>query len=373
MTAAPCACPLCGVHAEAFFRSRLPWSVRSDLTPVASPAAVERCPSCGHLFKTAAAVRASADYRSYARVYADSAQGDKMDFAGVPVTRSDALAAHLKKAGFLRDGVTVLDYGCNRGSFLARLPQGRHAGFDVSPRYRPLVEGLGCAYHTPDDPPPAKSFDVLSLIHVLEHLESPAEDMKAGLRALKDGGLVAVQSPDPSTQPTDLYIADHAGHFSAAGLDAVFAAEGFRPVEAPRRLLNGEWTALYRRGKADPAAAIPADDASAIRSALESGEKSLLALCAASGPFTVYGSGNLGTLINAVLEGKVRAFVDDNPAWQGSERWGVPIRPSEALRDGDEVVIAVPGGAGDAVAAKCRGRAGLKVHLPFRADYPDKP
>jgi SAM-dependent methyltransferase len=370
------ACPVCAAGgAETFFESALDWSVRSDTAPIEGGARVLRCRACGHLFKPLEAVRAAADYRGYRGVFGGAADGDKMDFSARPVTRSDALIRALAGEGLLGPGARVLDFGCNRGAFLARLPPGRHAGYEVSAHYRPIVEGLGFSFHGPEDLPPGRSFGVVSLIHVLEHLPAPAADLKPALDALADDGRVLIEVPDPYSQPTDLYLADHVSHFSAAALDAALARAGLSPALSPRNLLAGEWTALYaRKPGARPGARPSAPPTSAaqeaLRASLREGERRLLALAAEPGPFIVYGAGVLGTLVASVLGAKAAAYVDDNPAWQGGEREGLKILAPSAADPRAAVVVAVPPRAAAAVAARARAQ-GRRAEIVFAPPRPE--
>jgi SAM-dependent methyltransferase len=305
------------------------------------------------------------DYVDYEAFDEDPGR-DKIEFgAGVPIGRSAAIVEHLSSLGLLTDETRVLDYGCNRGAFLALLPPGAHAGLDVSEHHRATIERLGCTYHTPDAPPPEDAFDLLTLVHVFEHLVDPGADLAAGLRALRPGGHVVIQVPDADTQPTDLYIADHRSHFRPETLDLAMANIGLAPVRPVTRMLGGELTGIYRVGEAPqppaPRAAQPIVDV------LARGEAVLQSLVAAGNPIRVYGAGLLGGLVISTLGPLVVGAIDDDPAVQRAPFRGCDVVASDAVPRGTEVVVAVPPSAASRVEARCHA-LGLRPHTPYTLD-----
>lgn len=364
-------CPACGAdEARGFFSSQLGWSVRSDAVPLPVSAATEECIRCGHVFKEAADARRWSDYEAY-EAYDDDPTRDKLDFGRrVPVTRSAALLAHLRDEGLLTPDTAVLDYGCHRGALLALLGGGEHAGFDVSERYRPVIESLGFSYHTGRHPPPQARFDLLTLVHVAEHLVDPPADLEAGLRALRPDGRVVIQVPDLQSQPTDLYVMDHRSHFSADGLDRAMARVGLIPARPTRSVIPGELTGIYRRPSGLPAARPPqpATDASSSREVLQRGESRLREAMRLGDDCAIFGAGLLGAMIARLLDSRVKYVVDDNTGRHGSLLDGVPVVPLSAVPVGHVlIVVAVPPAASDRVVRRCRG-AGHRVLAPFTLD-----
>jgi len=360
-------CPACGDgEGQAFFDSELAWSIRSDGAPLPASAAAQECLRCGHVFKPGAEARRWADYERY-EAYGDDPARDKLDFGtGAPVPRSAALLRYLGEHGILTAGTDVLDYGCHRGALLALLGPGRHAGFDVSERYRPVVESLGFAYHGPAHPPPSESFGLLTLVHVAEHLLDPPEDLRAGLRALRADGRVVVQVPEIASQPTDLYVMDHRSHFSAESLDRAMARAGLFPVRRTQSVIPGELTGVYARGTAArPPAPRSAPGSRSARDVLQRGEARLHEALRQDRPCVVFGAGLLGTILASVLAGRVSLVADDDAGRHGSRLLGsevVPLRavpPRSAL-----VVVAVPPTAAARVADRCR-ELGHDVLAPF--------
>jgi hypothetical protein len=302
------------------FESTLGWRVRSDWVPQAGNVSIFRCAECNHLFKAAATVRANSEYEAY-DVFSTRADRDKVEFGErATITRSEAIARYLTRHDAI-DGSPVLDFGCHRGAFLALLGAG-HAGYDVSERYRPIIEGLGDAFYTPERPPPRRGFGLLTLVHVLEHLVDIEADLHAGLEALTPGAAVFVQVPNAILQPTDLYVADHRHHFTTRTLNLALSRLGWYPVAGPESVVAGELSALYRQGAQGSPADAAEDATEGLVARLRAGESLLQRCAAAAGSCAVYGAGLLGSLVASVLGPRAEAFVDDNSALQGQALLG---------------------------------------------------
>lgn len=362
-------CPACDSKgAVLFFRSRLESAVASDWRIMQRRAEILSCRACAHLFKPAELVKSCADYANY-QMLADSPERDKIEFnRTMPVSRSAALLTHLRARGILTGREVALDYGCNRGAFLALLGPGSHHGFDVSEKYRPIVEGLGYHYHTPKNPPPENSVDVLTLIHVFEHLMDPAQGMELGLKALRPEGKVLLQVPNALAQPTDLFVMDHVSHFSSHALDQAAGRAGLIPDGPQLSPISGEITGIYRRGKASAPSSSPISLAmlTALRAALEEGERAILEEKAANRPVVLYGAGLVGSLVAGALGPIASAYADDNPQLYGAPQNGRPVTPLEAVQRGTRVVLTVP----PAAQARAEERARAMGLIPVTTFLP---
>jgi SAM-dependent methyltransferase len=131
----------------------------------------------------------------------------------------------------------VLDIGCGKGSFLkafhALRPGWTCAGVEPSRDEAEIARRDGTLdIHQgmfEDAPLDGGSFDLVSIMHVLEHVSRPA-DVVRRLRALvKPGGLLFVEVPnvlDPNMF-YDVLLFEHLFHFPAATLSWFLEREGF--------------------------------------------------------------------------------------------------------------------------------------------------
>jgi len=88
---------------------------------------------------------------------------------------------------------SVLDIGCGHGELLRLLKDKGFEGFGVDPRPE------FCEFATPwpslDDIPEGKTFNVITMIHMLEHLVNPIEYLEEIRKFLKPGGLLVIEVP----------------------------------------------------------------------------------------------------------------------------------------------------------------------------------
>jgi 2-polyprenyl-3-methyl-5-hydroxy-6-metoxy-1,4-benzoquinol methylase len=97
---------------------------------------------------------------------------------------------------------TLLDIGCSTGAFLSVSSEAgwQSSGIEIgkaSATYASNTLGLqvtqGSLYDWQGEP---ESYDAVSLIEVIEHLESPGEALEQAYRLLKPGGVILVTTPN---------------------------------------------------------------------------------------------------------------------------------------------------------------------------------
>lgn len=102
-----------------------------------------------------------------------------------------------------KNGATIFDIGCGSGFFLAFLREKgwQVAGIDSAPEHVEYAnERLGLAdvatARWPGFDNGNRSYDFVSLIHVLEHLPDPIEGLRAAATMLKPGGHLLIETPN---------------------------------------------------------------------------------------------------------------------------------------------------------------------------------
>lgn len=348
MKAEPCV--LCGHEAQAVRRPDLP-GVTSDCKPLERLAPLWACPACGLAQKAAdpawhAAVEAIyADYEMYAL----SNGREQLVFSGGASTaRSRVLARALAASGLLPATGSLLDFGCGNGSlfgpFREAFPGWRTAGLERDAR---RIE------HAPPDNRPDElfvggpeaargPFELITLLHALEHLPDPVAAL-AELRALlaPDGLLVAL-APDCARNPFDLAIADHRIHLTPDTGRALLARAGFEALVLP----GGPAKELVLAARpAQPVA--QAGNAAEGAAVLEAGLGWLARLAresralAEEGGLGVFGTAIGGVWLAQVLGDAARYFVDEDPLRQGKRHLGRPVLAPGQAPPGARVCLAL--------------------------------
>ena len=145
-------------------------------------------------------------------------------------------------------GGRILDIGCGRGLALEVM---RRDGWDVA-GVEFSREAAACAaeqygIHVVHGDPaewgfPPESFDVITINHVLEHLEKPAHVLEECGRLLRKGGLLVCAVPDISSLQAiagkgkwfHLDVPYHIHHFTEPGLVGLLTKKGFKVVKIRR-------------------------------------------------------------------------------------------------------------------------------------------
>ena len=138
---------------------------------------------------------------------------------------------------FVKRNARILDWGAGNGN-LARLI--RKYGYDcwgIEPYHRSTEDDRIISAPLAEAPFKKDSFDAITCIHVLEHLEDPVGNLRAASRLLKPGGFLLIEVPNISSigfrlfksrwQP--LEIPSHLNHFDSASLKNMLSrCHGFR-------------------------------------------------------------------------------------------------------------------------------------------------
>jgi SAM-dependent methyltransferase len=349
-------CHLCGsteVREVAAF-SALP-RVTSDCRPWPNGGRVAACSTCGLVQNPIdAAYRAELTriYDGYA-IYAQSGGVEQKVLdagAGTLGARSDQVLA-----GFLEDHPQPasgrwLDVGCGNGAMLRamsqRLTGWRSIGTELDDRHRSAVESIAGVerLHVGGLDDLAGRFDVVSLLHVLEHVETPATFLADVARLLEPDGMSLIESPLSTGNPFDLAIADHVSHFEEATLRACIERAGLTCVRTGRRFLDREVFATARLGRVVPPPGPTPQSRRRygllLRQVAWLNEVAERASQTAGRPFGIFGSSIAATFAFACRNGDVDFFLDEDETRVGRTHLGIPILP--AGRPPENAVVYVP-------------------------------
>lgn len=119
---------------------------------------------------------------------------------------------------------TVLDYGCGSG-LLVNFLKVRNVNVTGYDKYSDVF----------NNPLPKNTFDIVTMIEVVEHLSSPFNEIDEVFYSLKEGGHVMIETSFTDwMNSADQYINPSIGHctiFSHHGLDELMISKGFKVGE----------------------------------------------------------------------------------------------------------------------------------------------
>jgi SAM-dependent methyltransferase len=277
-----------------------------------------------------------------------------------------------------------LDIGCGNGAMLKAvsqaLPQWRLVGTELDDRNRANVESIPGVerLHAGSLDTLTDVFDVISMVHVLEHIEDPIGFLESLTRLMKPGAIVFVEVPLSNGNYFDLSIADHLTHFDEASLRLCFERAGFLATQTGRAFLDREFFMSARLP--DDALRQAQGDGSGddpIRLSLSKPEPVELAArvewlsqvaghiaTRRAGGFGIFGSSIGATFAFAARGGDVDFFLDEDPDRVGHEHLGVPILAPHDAPAGAAVFVPLPPQLARIVTARPE-RAGWLVPPPY--------
>jgi SAM-dependent methyltransferase len=338
--------------------------VTSDCRPWPDGGAIGTCEVCGatqKLVDDGWRKDVARIYEGYA-IYHQGTGAEQAVFdpgSGAAQSRSERIVGRLGGALDLPESGRLLDIGCGNGAFLrafAKLRPGwRLTGTEITDRNREAVAALAQLerFHVGDHDHLDGAFDLVSLIHVLEHLENPVRELARLHQRLAQNGRLVVEVPFFQDNPFDLLIADHATHFTPDVLTRVLRAAGFAVVSIATDWVAKEISVVARPdGASAPLAsrsAAPQDDrlASCLAwlDSIARGARS----AAASGNFGIFGTSIAGVWLYGEVEGRVDFFLDEDRNRAGAQLFERPILRPHDRPAGNLFVALAPTVARDVV------------------------
>ena len=333
---------------------KLDAGVTSDCRPWPKAVRIFSCSYCGAVQAPIdASWRRNAEeiYRGYDTYAAAGGEEQKVasgDSDGMSA-RSAVLVQWLASLALAPGSGEVLDVGCGRGAFLAEFAR-CFAGWGLSgtefdeknlevlqrlTNFKRLQTGRFNELKG--------NFDLISMIHVLEHIEDPVACLESLRQRAKPGSLLLIQVPDWLANPFALAIADHATHFTAHSLEKVAREAGWQPVALPSCVVPKELTLLARA--ADASADTSGEDLSLLLERrlnwLREVSRQAQDLQRRATTFGIFGTAIAGTWLAGGLERKPDFFLDEDPNRIGKQHMGVPILSPAEVPAGADVFVGV--------------------------------
>ena len=351
-------CAACDLHE--FERFRELTRVTSDSRPWTDGGRLVACRECG-------AVQKLVDpnwlndidriYQSYV-LYHQADGKEQRIFAGngaAPRPRSVSLLEYLEDRLGLPRRADVLDFGCGTGAalrtFSSRYPDWTLWGADLSARSLALLQDIPGFTDLFTCPPAgiSRRFDLITMIHTLEHVLDPVETLRGLVGRLTDGGTLFVQVPDGARTPYDLVIADHLLHFTQETLRGAAERAGCSVRDVSDTVLPKELSLLVRAGEGqsspfrtpDPERAI--ERTSAQVDWLFAQVAAAAAVARDSRRFGVFGTSISATWLAGALGDRVSFFVDEDRERVGRHHMERPVLAAhDAPADSDVFVPLIP-------------------------------
>lgn len=325
--------------------------VTSDCRPFRSGGALGVCRRCASVVKRVDA----AWEREVGEIYADYDIFHQSDGSeqlvynsddGRASYRSDPLVDRIQALLPLPTGGRLLDVGCGKGAFLSAWarsrPDWKLEGHEVGEQTREFVEAIPGVTRLNTGPLERieGAFDLVSMVHVLEHISDPISALREIRERVAPGGWLFVEVPHFVERAFDLLVADHCSHLTPDSLTRVFANAGFESVSVSDGWNAKEVSGVFQPGSGE---ALGSEEAPSFPEAFFAvaralawleGTLSLADRVRTRRGFGVFGTSIAATWLASSVASPVDFFVDEDPHRQGRHHMGKPvIAPSEVPTD----------------------------------------
>lgn len=334
--------------------------VTSDCKPWPKGGALGVCKVCGCVQKRVDAQwrREIEEIYSGYSVYSQSDGVEQAVFdssTGVSAARSERLVDRLEQALDLSSTGHLLDVGCGNGALLRvfsdKFPSWTLAGNELTANTRAEVEairGVEALHVGPSLEVPGR-FDLITLLHVLEHIENPVEFLEGLKGRFLPGGKLFIEVPGYQQNAFDLLIADHCTHFTAESLAAILTRAGYMVLHLSQEWVRKEISVIATpvEGGSPKELETPPDVFPWIEE-IESRVNWLQSVADSArsvskqAPLGILGTSIAGTWLVETLGEQVHFFVEEDPARIGKRHLHRPILPVGDVQPGSAVFIALP-------------------------------
>jgi 2-polyprenyl-3-methyl-5-hydroxy-6-metoxy-1,4-benzoquinol methylase len=368
------ACHVCGDELCELAGFPVAIQVTSDCRLWKGSGRLATCSGCGTLQKNVTDdwLREMGNLYAGYSIYEQGGGREQVSFdegSGAGIARSKKITDWLCATGSLAQDGALLDIGCGNGAFMRAFgehrPHWHMTGLELDARNRASIEAIPGAVnlHVGTLESLDARFDLIVLVHALEHIPHPVQYLRGLSGRLNPGGMVLIEVPDLDRSPFDILIADHCTHFNAHTLRSIVNMGGFEILYIEAGRVAKELTLLARHPARtnDAAVAAPDEDGEVTAKRLLAWLERVLAQGQSiQAPVGIFGTSISATWLAGALGEKVKFFVDEDANRIGRQHMGLPIHsPQDAPAD---LAILMPLRAD--IAASVRARLS-HTHLQF--------
>lgn len=269
-----------------------------------------------------------------------------------------------------------MDIGCGNGATLQAmakmLPKHQRYGYDPTAtnigalQSRTDLQLTACSRDLKDLP---QNFDLLTMIHVLEHIPEPLPVLKSYVNMLDIDGYFVIVVPNFRDNPFDITTADHCAHFCKDSLVNLLLASGLEIVNLSTTSIPKEIMVVCKKGNVHDLRELPqtvVENTYYLQAQinwLHSICSQVTDIVANTGRFGVFGTSIAGNWLYGAWQKNIDFFVDEDPDRLGTVYRGVPVVSVKDLGANDSVYIALA----PAIAYKIKQRykdAKCKIYIP---------
>lgn len=295
--------------------------------------------------------------------------------SGMAFTRSGRILEYVMKKISLPSSGRYLDIGCGNGGALRSafrlLPKWTLAGTELNDNCLNQIKSISkdAILYTCPLKEIKGTFNLITMFHVLEHIADPVPMLTEIGGKLAKGGVLVVDSPDYQQNPFDLFVADHCTHFNLMTLRDVMARSGFEVVSINDKLVPKEAVVIAGNSEKPFGAAKNTGTKGYLQNSVTRHLKWMSSFLdkadkiSRKGNFGIFGTSIAATWLLSKVGGRVKFFVDEDPARCGKTYMGLPIYHPGDIPEKSSVFLALPFHVAKNIRKRLSVR-GVKFYLP---------
>ncbi len=317
-----------------------------------------------------------ADYQAYR--LADGEEQLVVDpLTGQPKKRSLVIMGQLSSGYDFPASARVIDIGCGDGVTLkamsAFFPAWQLNGYELnSEKIEKLQKLTGFKkLYVGDLSGIDQQFDVVTMVHSLEHFVEPLNTLKNIRHLMSENGKLFVEVCNIDENPFDLLVADHLMHFSPQSVTNIAKQAGFQCMSA-----NTDWVKKeisYVGLTAQDMLPIEPVDAALVYARIKSYVAWLTQLitdatqaASAQKTFGIFGTSIAASWLVTELGDRVKFFVDEDPYRVGRQYMGRPVYGPDQVPSGAAVYLALAPVLSLEISQRLQNNAWSFVGMPVR-------
>jgi len=329
--------------------------ITSDCKPLEFDFSLKKCNSCNHSYKEineALKKKIGEIYSNYTPYHSGGGKEQRIVSDKGFVSRSYYILESIKSYINFDDILNHLDIGCGVGATLAAMKSINNKvvlyGMDLNNILEESIvhsDNFSDFFYSLNEIPKVKKFDLISLIHTVEHIEDLDDFFRTVKSILSDSGQLLIQIPNPVCNPFDYLIVDHLHHFTDNSLKELLIKNGFKGIKILKNLVNKEITVIanFSADSYNFTDFNPDFQIFSVESAVEYLNKYYLNIKSNSAKFYIFGTAISASWLYGCFKENVIGFVDEDEDKHNKSLFMLQIKKPQEILSNEIVAIPLVG------------------------------
>ncbi|MEI6572491.1 MAG: class I SAM-dependent methyltransferase [Alphaproteobacteria bacterium] len=376
-------CSICGGNLILVDRYLNLPRVSSDCKPFRSGGSLAYCESCLTVSKPLTnrlRDEIKSIYENYEMyLISDGIEQKIFSEEGISKTRSELIINYLMDKIKMDSVGRLIDIGCGDGPTLScfskYFPSWDLYGLEISNRnFDKLSKISNFKNLFLEFPANGINFNIVTMIHTLEHISNPFEFLNNSVNLLDQHGLLLIQVPNILRSPFDIIIADHLNHFTPKQLAKLVGDSGCEILYISTDICPKEITIIARKKTVDSSILknMNINGSFVEEYDIVANIEWLNKIISQTKEITNRHNcelGIFGTTIGAawmvnVLNNQVKFFIDEDENKIGKKLFGIPIKHPSEIKKGEAIYLPMKPSTAKAITSRLFSNDKIEYFYP---------